>query len=468
MAKTISTHNGSVANRDHNIRNPKVTGKQSHILPDRADQNEILCDEKPREAYKRIFGPALKKYNENQERPERRIKDYYSHICKDAKKHPIYEMIVQIGDRNDTGTDAPAERECLKEFFQGWKERNPNLECIGAYIHADEYEGTLHMHIDYVPVAHGYQKGLETQTGLVKALKEQGFVKEGRATAQIRWEARENQVLEDICRKHGIDVVHPMRDGESRAHLDTPEYKALQEKLDEVRTECDMLQHYAEQMQETCDNLQQNIADRQSELASLDERKELLETQIGGMQAVYDDLISRSEILSAEIREKEKAVEQTALDYWKDRAQAAEEELRKGMSMESLQSEYLGLLGQRKEYEEALKNLTRNEKYLDYIEQGRAGSSTDSLTSDVFLYEYGKPIRPETAAIRMDKEFRPEIGNRTSYVQARESIHQVRQRILMILETIKKRLAEIQKLPSFSKNMEQASRKGIRPSGLDR
>ena len=214
MGKTISTHNGSSAHRDHNIRNPKATDKQEHISKELKDRNEILYDEKPKDAYERIFGEALRKYNAKQTRPEREIRDYYYHVCKDAKKHPVYEMIVQIGDRNDTGIDAPLERECLKEFYEGWKERNPHLICIGAYIHADEKDGSLHMHIDYIPVATGFKRGLEVQNGLVKALEQQGFKmdKEHPRTAQIQWEARENAVQEAICISHGIEVIHPERD----------------------------------------------------------------------------------------------------------------------------------------------------------------------------------------------------------------------------------------------------------------
>lgn len=246
MGKTISTHNGSVANRDHNIRNPYATDKQEHIEKSLQGNNEILHDEKPREAYERIFGKALADYNAKQTREDRKIKSYYNHINADEKKHAVYEMIVQIGDRKDTGINAPEERACLKEFYEGWKERNPNLECIGAYIHADEKDGTLHMHVDYVPVAHGYQRGLETQNGLVKALQEQGFEKQGKATAQIQWEARENRALEEICRQHGIEVEHPASD--KREHMRTEQYKVYAE-LKETKKELATLQKKTDRLE---------------------------------------------------------------------------------------------------------------------------------------------------------------------------------------------------------------------------
>ena len=111
----------------------------------------------------------------------------------------------------------------MKDFVNGWKERNLNLEMIGAYYHADE-EGEPHVHIDYIPVAHGYSRGMETQSGLVKALGEMGFEKQGKLTAQIQWEARENKVLDEICREYGLEVDHPKE--ENRKHISTEQYKA--------------------------------------------------------------------------------------------------------------------------------------------------------------------------------------------------------------------------------------------------
>lgn len=302
MGKTISTHNGSTAHRGHNVRDRWAVEGQGHIDPALSGNNLILHDEKPREAYQRIFGEALRKYNEKQDRPERRIKDYYSHIDKDAKKNAVYEMIVQIGDRNDTGLDAPVEQECLIQFYEGWKDRNPNLECIGAYLHADEKDGTIHLHIDYVPVAHGYKRGMETQTGLVKALGEMGFQKQGRETAQIQWERRENDALEAICREHGIEVEHP---GRQEKHLDTKLYKVkksleeAEERLEELQDDVEIAEAQADAWQEVAATYEQeadkaqvavleaheSLSRLQGEVKSLEGEKAALEGNIAALRA---------------------------------------------------------------------------------------------------------------------------------------------------------------------------------------
>ena len=245
MAKTISTHNGSVANREHNIRTEYVARKEPHIDLSLSKYNEIILDIKPQDAYKNIFGSTVDEYNEKQTakgHSERCIDNYYQKIKKDKQKHPVYEMIVQIGDRTDTGINAPAEKECIKEFIDGWKQRNPNLVLIGAYIHADETQGTLHAHLDYIPVAYNCNRGLKTQNALVKALEQQGFVgSSANSTAQMAWQKRENATLEQICIAHGIEIKHP---NENKKHLPTEEYKLkkILEKTQQAETQLEELQ----------------------------------------------------------------------------------------------------------------------------------------------------------------------------------------------------------------------------------
>lgn len=224
MKYTISTHNGSAVRRQHNLRNPKVVDRQKHIVKDGV--HETWLDKDPRQAYRALFGAAQDAYNQRQlaaGRPERCIKSYYSEIIKDAKKHPVYEMIVTVGSK-DSHPDQDLTKEILREFVDKWPSRNGSLELIGAYYHADE-EGVAHVHVDYVPVATGYKNGLEVQNGLGKALNAIGFESvSAKNTAQIQWEHRENRYLEQLCRERGLEIEHPLEKG--RKHLHTERYKA--------------------------------------------------------------------------------------------------------------------------------------------------------------------------------------------------------------------------------------------------
>lgn len=221
---TISTHNGSVVHQAHNVRAEKTVSKEEHIDPNGI--HETWVHEPERKAYDRLFGDSVKAYNDGQSRADRKIKNYYNTIRDDAKKHTSYEMIIGIYGQDENGVFQCSEeqgKEIMRAFVDGWKERNPNLELIGAYYHADE-QGDPHCHIDYIPVAHGYSRGMETQTGLVKALGEMGFEKEGKITAQMQWQKRENEYLTQLCQERGLEVAHPTK--EHREHLNTETYKA--------------------------------------------------------------------------------------------------------------------------------------------------------------------------------------------------------------------------------------------------
>lgn len=223
---TISTHNGCQVAREHNKRNPKVVSKEDHINPDGVF--EIWKDENPRVAYLRLYGDALNKYNARQSREDRKITDYYKKIQEDKRKHTVYELIAGVYDRS---IPFETKREILKEYADEWEKRNPNLELVGVYFHADE-QGEEHIHLDYIPVARGCKRGLETQNSLAKALEQQGIVagKTMKETAQILWEQRENEALEKICNSRGIEIEHPQKGNKTVHHMETELFKLQKEK----------------------------------------------------------------------------------------------------------------------------------------------------------------------------------------------------------------------------------------------
>lgn len=250
MPKTISFHNGTAWSRGHNIRDERYTNNQEHIDKALTERNVTVRDVPVRQAYAEIFGQAVEEYNAKQKRSDRRITDYYNKIKQDKRKHPVYECIVQIGDRSDTGNSAEQEKQALIRFAEEWDKRNPNLRLVGAYIHCDEPDGTVHMHLDYIPVAE-CSRGMRLQNSLDRALQQQGFHSENiHQTAQIAWQEREREALTAICREFLIDAQHSQGIGKGRKYLTPQEYRIakdeqqaqignelqpLKEELDEYR-----------------------------------------------------------------------------------------------------------------------------------------------------------------------------------------------------------------------------------------
>ena len=119
MAFTITTHNGnsSEVRREHNIRNPNYVKKEPHIDPNKP--HEIWHDEKVNHAYRRIFGPSVNEYNARQTRPDRKIRNYHADVRKSGRKHDVYEMVVQIGGK-DNAPEESLGYKILREYTDGW------------------------------------------------------------------------------------------------------------------------------------------------------------------------------------------------------------------------------------------------------------------------------------------------------------------------------------------------------------
>lgn len=274
---TISTHNGSQVARQHNLRNPKVIAKEDHIDPN--GHFEVWLDEDPKAAYERLFGESVKAYNGKQKREDRQITDYYKQICEDSKKKPVYELIIGIYGKKADGTPICSKNDgkrILRAFTEDWERRNPHLKLCGLYYHCDESVGINgsqvgHVHIDYIPVGEGFSRGMAVQSSLTKALEQQGFQSQGiNNTAQMQWEARENQFLATLCAHAGFEVV---RGKGGKEHLDTTTYKKVKE-----------LQELQEQQAE----LSQSIAKIEQEYKELQDSFETLKAQKSLSQVVLE------------------------------------------------------------------------------------------------------------------------------------------------------------------------------------
>ena len=214
-AKTISFCQGK-GSLSHNNR----TFMPKNVDSSKTKENITFVKIPIAEAYENCFSEAVERYNAKQKRADRRIKNGYfdyafSHepcnnvITAADKRKSFYEDIVQIGCKDDTATDTPDAKiavECLTEYMENFRKRNPNFYVFNAVLHNDE--ATPHLHIDYIPIGH-YKRGVDTQNGLAQALKEMGY---GDGENAInRWRLAELNVLTEICTQHGIEISAPQK-----------------------------------------------------------------------------------------------------------------------------------------------------------------------------------------------------------------------------------------------------------------
>lgn len=296
QGKGSLTHN----NRKFNAKN----------VDDTRTKNNIIFIQQPiEEAYERLFGTAVERYNAKQKRADRKIKtSYFRHIFKrdisqsvvtaTDKRKSFYEDVVQIGDMKNTGIDTPDAEiaaACLTEYMQGFQERNPNFYVFNAVLHLDE--ATPHLHIDYIPVGH-YKSGVHTRNGIAQALKEMGYGSGKESIA--RWREAESKVLTEICARHGIQIAAPEKSRGSLTVEQYKEYAKITEQVDEKKEEVSRLNEEAES------------ADRL--LKHREELRSQVEAVIDELDEQYQEKNAAAAHLDEEIAEKTSALSQTAAE----------------------------------------------------------------------------------------------------------------------------------------------------------
>lgn len=265
-------------NRQHNLRNYGEGKLPSNVDASRTEQNIVWKDETTAHAYHRIFDDAVSEYNAKQKRKDRQIKDYRTHILnsKNGEKE-FYEDVLQWGKQEDF-IEHPEWRdiakECLLEYIEGFEDRNPGLELIGAYIHMDE--ASPHMHFDYIPVAEGYKNGVQKRNSLDRAMRNLIAVRTGSEyssrpdekdtsgkctdNATKQWKEMERAHFRKICVRRGLAVDGEIKTPE-RDSLSVLEYKAQMRKQ-----EIQKLETQEKELRVTLRNLQRLIKQAEEKL----------------------------------------------------------------------------------------------------------------------------------------------------------------------------------------------------------
>lgn len=172
MKRTISAMRGP-GSLKHNRR----AFTAENVDAERTRYNVVYKDEPIKQVYHELFDDALERYNSKQKRKDRCISDYYEHLRTGKQEKVFHELIVQIGNKDNTGVtteDGQWAATILDEYMQDFEKRNPTLRVFGAFLHMDE--ATPHLHIDFIPYVSGWKgKGMDTKVSLKQALKALGF-----------------------------------------------------------------------------------------------------------------------------------------------------------------------------------------------------------------------------------------------------------------------------------------------------
>lgn len=273
---------------------------------------EVWVDKGVYNVYKENFEQVIKDYNEKQKRKDRRITDengdeitaYIKSIkeCQRGKRKKViekkmpdgtmqkievsndngqrvlYELVVSAGNCNklldDKGRvkytpdgheihpqriEREINKRALKRFCDEFEATYQNFKVALCAYHADEEYmnakgnmewGIEHAHINFIPVAGGYQRGLSVQASVSKALEQMGFrnridgdgiyrnaYTDFCTDAQMRFETILQQEylryyvedkkmrMEDI---EELEIIHPVR-GKGKQNLDPDAFRVAKE-----------------------------------------------------------------------------------------------------------------------------------------------------------------------------------------------------------------------------------------------
>lgn len=166
IRRTISAMSG-----DGVVAHNRRTYFAENVDPTRTHLNIEYCYTPIEQAYHNLFDEALAEFNAKQKRKDRCIENYYEKICSGKQEKPFYEVIFQIGNREDMAAaseNGELAKTVLDKFYHSFVERNPQLHVYSAHLHMDE--ATPHLHIDFIPFTSGSKRGLSTRVSLKQAL----------------------------------------------------------------------------------------------------------------------------------------------------------------------------------------------------------------------------------------------------------------------------------------------------------
>jgi len=301
LKRTISFTKGK-GSVNHNSRKFHTNNTD----PERSHLNIEYLNENIKDVYRELFDEALARYNEKQTRNDRRIDDYYEKILSGKQEKPFYEIIVQIGNKDDMGAkteDGKLAAKILDEYMKGFQQRNPTLKVFSAYLHMDE--ATPHLHIDFIPYITGSKRGLETRVSLKKALEALGFKGGTRSeTERNQWYAYEKEQLSALMLCHGIEWE---KKGTHEKHLSVLDFKKQErsKELEELETKKSELQSVNQSYLEINQNLKAQMTELDDEVRSLQKGMEKSRKEAEGAKKQADKYQKRMQELAPMVKDME-------------------------------------------------------------------------------------------------------------------------------------------------------------------
>ncbi len=282
---------------NHNNRSIITENVQENKIKD----DIIICQRSLKQLYHELFDDALAEFNARQTRRDRKIANYQEHIRHSRQEKEFYEVLFQVGNRDDTGLESDMcheAAEVLAEYARTFQERNPHLKLFNAVVHMDE--STPHLHLDFVPVSDEARKnGMRVRNSLTGALRQQGHTGTGLSrTITIDWLEQEKDHIGQLMLEHGIEWV---KLGTHEKHKSVSKFKAdkLREEIEAAETVLSQKQQEiisaTGQLETVNDELaeqRQQLSDGQQTLSSVKQQVTDSQDDLAAKQAQVNEILN--------------------------------------------------------------------------------------------------------------------------------------------------------------------------------
>ena len=281
LKRTISFMTGK-GSLNHNSR--KFHAKNTD--PNRTHWNVEYCNEDIKDVYHELFDEPLKRYNDKQTRKDRKIDDYYEKIRSGKQEKLFHEVILQIGDKDNMGSETMEGQlaaKILDEYMKGFQERNPTLRVFAAHLHLDE--ATPHLHIDFIPYVTGSKRGLDTRVSLKQALSSLGFKGGSRSETELnQWVQSEKEKLAMVMRENEIEWEQK---GTHETHLSVLDYKkkVREQEVEELTEHKKLLEHNLHDISECVNEIQKEKEQVEKERETVIQKTEVLEKRFSALNS---------------------------------------------------------------------------------------------------------------------------------------------------------------------------------------
>jgi len=222
--------------------------------------------------YYQEFDEALKVYNENQTRADRKIEDYFEHVASKEQDMAV-EIIIQVGDRaywQEHLENKVFMRQIYRTILAELQYQLPQFVVANAVVHMDE--DSPHMHVVGVPVGTGYKKGMSKQVSKRKVFTKDvlSIVLQDKLRAFANERAR--IVLGEQIKEKSKGRNHDLSVMEYKVLKEEIRYDELKEQADEKQQENEQLEREKAQLVQQYDTLSMRVAVKQMDYEEADER----------------------------------------------------------------------------------------------------------------------------------------------------------------------------------------------------